>query len=249
MTRVLRVSDGKIFSSPRGVALAVGKPIARDVYFCCKRYIPEVDGETYEWVYDDSEDRGRKDFAESYWERRGKWVIRTYVLEWRAKFIQAWLDRIDDPHRWRRSAELAAEVCDAAKQLDETYKWEPNATSISKHLHAYEKFYAEAFGMQEKYITVPNYRGKIYKFVPKKAIVDFAKILHNLGENKNYGAGKPIIRLNDNAWFRSMTQAEELTQVPYYQLFHCCEGDIDYCEVPLTGEKMEFRYATEIDNK
>ena len=59
MTRVRRLSDGKIFSSPQGVAMNAEQPIAKAVYYCCRGYLLSVEGEKYEWVYDDIEDRGR----------------------------------------------------------------------------------------------------------------------------------------------------------------------------------------------
>jgi len=46
-----------------------------------------------------------------------------------------------------------------------------------------------------------------------------------------------------------MSEAERITGIPYYQILHNCENDIAHCIVPLTNEKMEFKYATEVDHK
>jgi hypothetical protein len=47
MTKVIRLSDGKVFSSPQGVAMEAKKPIAKQVSYCCKGFILAVDGISY----------------------------------------------------------------------------------------------------------------------------------------------------------------------------------------------------------
>lgn len=246
MTKVLRLSDGKVFSSPRGVAMEADKPIAREVFYCCKGYLEAVEGETYEWFYDDDEDRGQQGYDESYWDRRGKWINRAWVLKWRATFIQEWLDRKYLPGAWLRTSQIAAGICEVGKKMKVDYVWEPTPQSLSKHLHTYFQFYAKALGMEERELSVPGYSGRIFKFIVPDD-VDFDAVLEDLADSKRWGRGKPIIRISDDKWFRSMTEAERVTGIQYYHIFHCCEGDIKHCTVPLTGEKMEFKYATEID--
>lgn len=249
MTKVIRLSDGKIFSNPRGAAMAIDMPVAKRIEYACKGYIPDVEGEQYEWYYDDEEDRGRPEYKEGFWDRKGKWVARNYVLKWRAKFVQNWLGTISDPHRWRRSSEVAQGMCDVSSMVDEKYKWEPSAHSVSKHLHAYADFYEGAFGMQERDVNVPFYRGRMFKFISEDVLPDFDAILQELVDDKTWGRGKPVIRINDGKWFRSMAEAERETGVPYVQIFHVCEGDIPFVDEPLTHERIAFRYATEIDSE
>ncbi|KON34687.1 hypothetical protein AC477_00130 [miscellaneous Crenarchaeota group-1 archaeon SG8-32-1] len=248
MTKVIRNSDGKIFSSPKGVALNVGKPIAKAVGYCCKGYIPTVEGESYEWFYDDDTDRGRPEYVDSYWDRRGKWITRGWVLKWRAQFIRLWLADIRDPLRWRKAGEVAEGICRAAESSGEVYKWEPTTQSISRHLHTYQAFYGLVFGMKTTFMDTPIYKGRMFKFVLEEADKEYETVLEELANDCNWGRGKPVIRTNDNTWFRSMSEAERLTKIPYYQIYHCCEGDIDDCEVPLTGERLIFKYATEADS-
>ena len=223
-----------------------GRPIAQAVRYCCKGYIPTVDGESYEWYFDDSEDRGKVEYEESYWDRRGKWITRGWVLKWRAQFIKLWLDSTDDPHRWRKAREVADGISTAAGESKEQYQWTPTPQSISKHLRAYAEFYLEVFGMHMHMLNTPMYKGRMFKFIESDANPEYGLILEELANDQTWGRGKPVIRMNDQAWFRSMSEAERLTQVPYYQIYHCCERDILFCEVPLTGEKMRFRYATEV---
>lgn len=250
MTRVRRLRDGKVFSGPRGVAMEVDKPIARAVYYCCRGYLPSVDGETYEWAYDDDEDRGKSKHSEiSYWERREKWISRTWITKWRASFIKAWLDSIDDPERWRKITEIAQGVCATADTLDEQYKWKPTPQNLSRHLYTYLPFYRRAFGMYQCKISVPGYRGRIFKFIQTESDPEFEVILKELADSEDWGRGKPVIRISDGMRFRSMSEAEHITKVPYYRIYHCCEGDIEHYEIPLTGERMSFKYASEVDRK
>jgi hypothetical protein len=246
MTRVRRLSDGKVFSSPKGVALAYDKPISKAVYYCCRGYILAVEGERFEWAYDDDEDRGYVEYEESYWNRKGKWTTRGWILKWRAQFIKLWLDRIADPHRWRKSSEVAEGISEAATASEEQYKWRPNSSAISKHFRTYESFYAEIFGMHMHEMNTPMYKGRMFKFIKADANVEYDAVLEELANDRNWGRGKPVIRTNDNQWFRSIAETERLTEIPYYRILHCCEGDLDVCEVPLTGERMTFKYATEV---
>ena len=247
MTKVIRLSDGKIFSGPRGVAMNAELPIERAVYYCCKGYLLEVHGEKYQWHYEEHEEPMRRQERETYWQRKGKWSSRAWVMLWRAKFIKAWLDRIDDPHRWRKAPEVAKGICEAAQALDETYKWEPTSQALSKHLRAYQEFYEQAFGMRMHDMHTPIYKGRMFKFLVKEGSDEFETIVKELANAQAIGGGIPVIRMNDNMKFASMAEAERVTRVPYYKIFHCCEGDIDYCEVPLTEERMVFRYAVRID--
>lgn len=247
MTRVRRLRDGRIFSGPRGVALDSGTAIAKAVYYCCRGYLPSVEGERYEWVYDETDDRGYPERSDSYWNRKGKWITRAWVIEWRAKFIRAWLESISDSRKWWRASEVASGICRAAEKMDEPFKWFPTPQNVSRHLHTYRRLYKELFGMREGYLSTPVYKGRIFKFELDKVEENVVDILQKLAADRNWGRGKPVIRTDDGAWFRSMAEAERLTQVPYYQIFHCCEGDIVSCEIPLTGERMKFRYATEVD--
>ena len=247
MTKVLRVRDGKIFSSPRGVAMEADKPIEREVYYCCRGYLEAVNGEEYVWVPEDTEDRGRLEYDESYWARRGKWMNRTWVLKWRAMFIQEWLTQKYLPGAWLRPGQIASGICEVGKQMNADYSWEPTSQSLSKHLHAYAEFYVLVLGMEERNLSVPGYKGRIFKFIPPTEDIDVDAVLEELANGGDWGRGKPVIRLSDNKRFRSMSEAERVTGIPYYQILHCCEGDIEHCIVPLTSEKMEFKYATEID--
>ena len=107
MTKVLRLSDGKVFSSTRGAAMETDKPIERAIYYCCRGYLPSVQGEKYEWFYGDSEDKGLRVYDESYWSRKGKWASRGWVLKWRAMFIKAWLDRTYVRGAWLRTPQIS----------------------------------------------------------------------------------------------------------------------------------------------
>lgn len=248
MTKVRRLRDGKVFSSARGVAMEAGKPISRAVYYCCRGYLPSVDGEIYEWVYDDTDDRGRHDYAKkSYWKRKEKWSRRIWVTKWRASFVKAWLATIDTPQKWWTTNDIAEGICLTADTVDEQYKWKPTPQNISRHLHTYLQFYRKAFGMHERDLSVPGYSGRVFKFVHADSDPEFGTILKELADSEDWGRGKPVIRMSDLMRFRSMAEAERMTGVPYYRIYHCCEGDIPYYEVPLTGEKMEFKYATEFD--
>lgn len=250
MTKVRRLSDGRIFSSPRGVAMEAGKPIAKAVYYCCRGYILAVEGEKYEWVYDEGEDRGKRDHSErSYWERREKWIRRTWVTKWRAKFIEAWLKSVGNSDRWYTAGEIAQGIGAVAESVDEQYKWTPTAPNLSRHLHTYQELYDLAFGMQERMADNPVYKGRMFKFTATEINAEYDVLLQGLADSEEWFKGKPVIRINDGKRFRSMAEAERVTGVPYYRIHHCCEGDIPYYEVPLTGEKLEFRYATEVDGE
>ena len=249
MTKVLRLSDGKVFSSTRGAAMEADKPIERAIYYCCRGYLPSVQGEKYEWFYDDFADKGVRAYNESYWSRKGKWTSRGWVLKWRAMFIKAWLDHTYIRGAWLRTPQISRGICEAADQMDEAYKWKPTPQSISKHLHVYNKLYKKAFGMYEHFLDVPGYKGRLFKFVLDEADAELDIVLQELANDGNWGCGKPVIRIDDGKKFRSMAEAERVTGVPYYRIFHCCEGDIPYCKISLSGEKMEFKYATEVDRK
>jgi hypothetical protein len=237
-----------VFSSPRGVALGTGRSIAKAVEYCCKGYILAVKGEHYEWFYEGEDERGKRVYTESYWERRGKWVSRAWILMWRAAFVKDWIDETLGPDSWRRVTTIAEGMCKIAEESDQQYVWRPTAQNLSKHLHVYKEFYEAAFGMQERELKTPLYKGRIYKFLLSDSDPEYEAILAELAVSREWGAGKPVIRMDDNTRFSSMTEAEQVTGVPYYLIFHNCEGDIDRCEIPLTGEKMEFKYATEIES-
>ncbi|HDZ13560.1 MAG TPA: hypothetical protein ENH60_01505 [Pricia sp.] len=249
MTKVLRLSDGKIFSSPRGVAMEADKPIEREVYYCCRGYLEAVNGEKYEWILDDEKDRGRREYDESYWDRRGKWMNRAWVLKWRAMFILEWLDRKYTSGAWLRTGQIANGICEVGKQMSVDYAWKPTAQSLSKHVHTYSAFYTITIGMEERNLSVPGYKGRIFKFTPPTEDIDVDAVLEELADSWDWGRGKPVIRLSDNKRFRSMSEAERVTGIPYYQILHNCESDIAHCIVPLTNEKMEFKYATEVSTE
>ncbi|MCK4823131.1 hypothetical protein KA005_45645 [bacterium] len=248
MTKVRRLSDGKVFSSPRGVALESGQPIAKAVSYCCKGYILAVEGISYEWYYDEEGERGKQEHTDSYWERRGRWKSRAWVLMWRASFVKDWMDATPGPESWRRVTTISEGICRVAEKSDQKFKWLPTAQNLSKHLHAYKEFYEAAFGMVEQELNVPAYKGRIYKFLLGDSDPDLEAVINELANSREWGTGKPVIRTSDNERFPSMTVAEKITGVPYYLIYHCCEGDIDHCKIPLTGERMEFRYATEINS-
>lgn len=230
--------------------MEAGKPISRAVYYCCRGYLLSVEGERYEWFYDDEEDRGRPDRLEiPFWERREKWVRRAWVTKWRANFLREWLDIANIPGRWWKTNEIAEGICHVAELSDEKYAWKPTPQNVSRHLHTYLQFYEKAFGMREKEFSAPWYKGRIFKFVSEEADPEYDAILKELANSHNWGRGKPVIRTTDGQWFRSMAEAEQITKIPYYRIYHCCEGDIDSYVVPLTGERMAFRYATEADRK
>ena len=142
---------------------------------------------------------------------------------------------------------VVAEICAVAEKSGQQYKWLPTAQKLSNHLHVYKEFYEAAFGMVEKELNIPSYKGRIYKFVVSDSDPDFEAVVDELANSREWGGGKPVIRMNDNLKFPSMAAAERITGVPYYLIFHNCEGDIEYCEVPLTDERMEFKYASEIE--
>jgi len=261
MTKVIRVSDGKIFSSPRGAALYLGKPLTKRVYYCCKGYIDDVDGEKYEWYFDEDNDRGKPEITElSAWSRKSKWSassagwneynrVRETIAQ-RSIVIKLWLDAFIDHERWRTSTELCNEwsiFYEASKNDIPQFPWIFTPTIVSRHLHAYNLIYAKMFGMHENTVNVPWYKGRIFKFVKEDADPDF-DILSSEVVVSDRGNSKPVIRVNDGMRFSSMIEAERVTGISTYNIFHCCEGDLRFIQT-LDGEKMEFRYATEIERK
>jgi len=262
MTQVRRLSDGKIFSSPRGVAMAAGKPIAKAVHYCCQGYIFEVEREKYEWVYGE-DDRGKVDTSKSYWNRRGKWTtkhsswnaqntIRNIIFQ-RSIVFKNWINKVgtEEAAQWRTPKILSYNLEKVYEETKDQYQfpWIFTAQILSRHLRAYDLLYRKMFGMYEHYLSSPVYKGHLFKFVIEDADSEFNILINEVITTLERGNTKPVIRLNDNMWFESMNAAERVTGVPYYRIFHCCEGDIPHYEVPLTGEKMEFRYATEVQRK
>ena len=256
MTKVRRLSDGKIFSNPRGVAMEIGKPVTKVVYYCCRGYILSVEGERYEWVYDSS-DRGKVESGESYWNRRGKWTtnysnwsthnsVRDLIFR-RSTVIKYWLRITDNPEEWRNARILTNELEAVYTLVKNPYKfpWIFDPQTVSRHLHAYRLFYRKMFGMHENYLSTSMYKGRIFKFVSADADPEFDVLIDEVIDSLERGNTKPVIRVNDGQWFESMRKAERFTGVPYYRIFHCCEGDIPHYEDPITQERIEFRYATE----
>ena len=261
MTRVRRLSDGKIFSNPRGVALSVGKPIAKAVYYCCRGYLFSVEGEQYEWVYEESADRGALPAEGTYWERQAKWssghsswnsvnTIRQRVFD-RSVLIRNWIDRTPNADTWRSSRMLSDEWNEIYHQTktDDSFPWTITPTIVTRHLMAYYLFYEKMFGMHSHKIKTPLYKGHLFRFVAEDVDPEFDILSSEVMNNSFRTNAKPVVRLNDGKIFKSMREAARILNVPIHKIFHACEGDIKYFNEPLTGEKMEFRYATEIKYK
>lgn len=253
MTKVRRLSDGKVFSSPRGVALHTGKAIAKSVYYCCRGYIASVGGEQYEWAYDIPDDHGKVPQGEGYWRRRGKWttghakwndrnVIREILFR-RSIVFKLWLQEVRDPEKWRSASELCDElskVYERTKDEVPQFPWIFNATTISRHLNAYNLAYEKMFGIHKHYLSVPGFKGWIFKFVKEDADAEFDILTDEILRNTRSGA-RPVIQVNTGDYFESINQAAIATEIPYWRIYHCCEGDIPYFE--FLGVKWEFRYA------
>ena len=75
---------------------------------------------------------------------------------------------------------------------------------------------------------------------------DIEGVLAEFADRSSFGNRKPVILLNDGTKFDSMSKAREATGVPYYLIFHCCEGDIPHCRLPFEDKELRFAYATEV---
>jgi hypothetical protein len=136
------------------------------------------------------------------------------------------------------------EVYKKTKNAD-SFPWIITPTIVTRHLMAYDLFYEKMFGMHSHKMNTPLYKGYLFRFVAEDIDPEFDILSSEIMENAFRTNAKPVIRLNDGKVFNSMREAARTLNVPIYKIFHVCEGDIEFFNEPLTGERMRFKYVTE----
>jgi hypothetical protein len=255
MTRVKRKSDGRIFSSPRGAALHYKLPIAKSIAYCADGYLKEVEGEKWEWVFE--EPKRKLNQPEDVLPKHSGRLLRRKtdltLRDWIHTLLPVFLEWQRRHSKEYEKLYVVVDILPEIREIFEEIHGYPSGikdNTFSLHLKANIWLYEHLLGMKLGYIYYTKTR-KVnavsfkYQFtVPQVYEID-DELVHALKDKVRYHPERlPVIRTNDGKKFRSISEAARYCKVQPDKIKMCCEGDIKYVEDELREVKYKFRYDT-----
>ena len=264
MTRVKRLSDGRIFTSPRGAALAYGLPLTSDITACANGYIKEVLQSGWEWVFEEPEELPFKRFPSFTVENILGISDKEYRLytdvskrHW-PNFLAPFMLKVfsENAEKYSKPKHIREFVEDLNNEIRKKDPLQANLkiTQFSRHLGVYEWLYRKAIGLK---ITLIRKRGHNVKAISCEQIettsVYDVKVVENIvipetirfGPEKGKNAYRPVKLLNSGKTFKSLREAGRQTGINRYQIRHCCEGNLSFLCKPFSDEELVFEYLLE----
>jgi hypothetical protein len=257
LKRVKRLSDGKIFSSPRGAAMHYGLPITNEIIACANGYLRTSQGCGWEWVEEDAPVFPKNPDRPEYIKK----IARKKHLKHRSnrayvRFLLPAFIEYAMKHDTREPALLSDVVPILENIVRESrgFEYTTDTKGLSKHIATWGWLYEILIGMKvtKMYSELSRRESLAISIDLKNDIADINDPDHPEASNVDArihnhanlpNTAKPVVRMNDGKTFKSIREASLFCNIHEAKIAACCEGDIEYVTTPLSDAKFVFKYA------
>lgn len=227
--QILHCNTGKVYTSAEAAAFVLGIP-GNKIRFVCEQYIPNVEGERFEWAKVKPIERPCVENLPRTWLAYRKYKSRRdrhYV-----KFLLPALQMMISAGTVQGTA---ADLLESLTSLVNIYHditwWKTTAGGLSRHLCAWELVYAHLLGMVIDKIRSPQKNRLVlqYTFAPPE---DWLQLPYDVDVTKKRFSAQayPVVSLRTGQVFESLAQAGKYTELSTRHIRYNCDEDLTQIE-------------------